>query len=66
MNAVSPFLPPRDHLPESLARHVPWDGNGNTWDATGGQYEGYNYLGAGMLLLLVVGFAWRLGSCSMD
>ena len=57
MNAVSPFLPPRDHLPESLARHVHWDGNGYTWDATGGQYEGYNYLGAGMLLLLVVGFA---------
>jgi len=54
MNALSPFLPPRQHLPEFLARLVAWDRRGQTWDATHGQYEGYNYLGVGMLLLCVV------------
>jgi len=54
MNVLSPFLPPREWLPENIARHITWDGNGYSWDATGGQYEGYNYLGAGMLLLLIV------------
>ena len=27
-------------------------------DATGGQYEGYNYLGAGILLLLLFAFVF--------
>jgi len=54
MNALSPFLPPKEHLPESLAARINWSGNDYTWDATGGQYEGYNYLGAGMLLLLAI------------
>ncbi|MHB8370213.1 MAG: DUF6311 domain-containing protein [Leptospirales bacterium] len=56
MNLLSPFLPPRQHLPGFLSQHVTWDGNGYTWDATGGQYEGYNYLGLGILLLLAVHF----------
>lgn len=54
MNLFSPFLPPREHLPEFVAKYVTWDGNGYSWDATGGQYEGYNYLGMGVLLLLTV------------
>lgn len=54
MNVLSPFLPSREWLPEYIAQHITWDGNGYSWDATGGQYEGYNYLGAGMLLLLIV------------
>lgn len=52
MNVLSPFLPSREHLPEFIARYVTW--HGYSVDATGGQYEGYNYLGAGMLLLIVV------------
>lgn len=54
MNVLSPFLPARVWLPEYIARHITWDGNGYSWEATGGQYEGYNYLGAGILLLLIV------------
>jgi hypothetical protein len=54
MNMLSPFLPPKAHLPHFIAQHVNWDGNGYSWDATGGQYEGYNYLGAGLLALLLV------------
>lgn len=54
MNLLSPFLPPREHLPEFIAHYVTWDGNGYSWDATGGQYEGYNYLGLGVLFLLAV------------
>ncbi|WP_413437606.1 DUF6311 domain-containing protein [Sulfuriferula sp. GW1] len=54
MNLLSPFLPPREHLPEFVTQYVTWDGNGYSWDATGGQYEGYNYLGLGVLLLLAV------------
>ncbi len=54
MNVLSPFLPPRAHLPEFVSHYVNWDGNGYSVDATGGQYEGYNYLGAGILFLLFV------------
>lgn len=54
MNLLSPFIPPREHIPEFLAREIRWDGNGYSFDATGGQYEGYNYLGAGVLLLGVI------------
>ena len=53
MNVLSPFLPPRDNLPDFITKLITWDGNGYSWDATGGQYEGYNYLGAGLLLLIV-------------
>jgi hypothetical protein len=62
MNLLSPFLPPREHLPAFMAGLVRWDRSGYTWDATGGQYEGYNYLGAGILLLLAlaIGLAPRL------
>jgi hypothetical protein len=62
MNLLSPFLPPREHLPAFMAGLVRWDGSGYTWDATGGQYEGYNYLGGGILLLLAlaIGLAPRL------
>ena len=54
MNLISPFIPPHQHLPEFIARHIHWGGNGYTWDATGGQYEGYNYLGAGVLVLIPI------------
>ncbi|NIA01844.1 MAG: hypothetical protein GWP15_00510 [Nitrospirae bacterium] len=54
MNLVSPFLPPREHLPEFIARYFTWSPNGYSCEATGGQYEGYNYFGAGMLLLIVI------------
>jgi hypothetical protein len=56
MNVLSPFIPPRDHLPAFISRHIGWDEKGYTWDATGGQYEGYNYLGAGVIFLLAVHF----------
>lgn len=54
MNLLSPFLPPREHLPEIVSGLVTWDGRGYTWDANGGQYEGYNYLGAGVIALLAL------------
>ncbi|NIA01841.1 MAG: hypothetical protein GWP15_00495 [Nitrospirae bacterium] len=54
MNLISPFLPPQEHLPEFITRFFTWTGSGYSSDATGGQYEGYNYLGAGILLLLIV------------
>jgi hypothetical protein len=61
MNLLSPILPPRAHLPEAFARMIKWDGT-LTWDANGGQLEGYNYLGAGLLLLAAVHLvaSWRL------
>ena len=62
MNVLSPFVPPRERLPEFLVQLVTWDSGGRTWDANGGQYEGYNYLGAGILLLIVIHLAvsWRI------
>jgi hypothetical protein len=43
MNLLSPFIPQLSNL----------QGNGNyILDVTGGQYEGFNYLGAGILVLL--------------
>lgn len=62
MNVLSPFLPPREHLPDLIAKHVIWGGGCYSMDATGGQCEGYNYLGAGILLLIVVhiAFSWSL------
>lgn len=54
MNILSPFLPPREHLPAFISNSIQWDGRGFTWDATGGQYEGHNYLGLGVIFLLLV------------
>ncbi len=69
MNLLSPFVPPREHLPEFISRFIPWSEHGYTWDASGFQYEGYNYLGAGMLLLLTIhlftsrDFIWKALKC---
>ena len=57
MNVLSPLIPPRAHFPEFVSRSVRWDEGGLTWDANTGQYEGYNYLGGGMLLLALVNLA---------
>jgi hypothetical protein len=46
MNLLSPFFPQRSGLIASL-RNVMADG-------TGGQYEGFSYLGAGLLVLLIM------------
>jgi hypothetical protein len=46
MNLASPFWPQMSGL---FGADLP------IIDATGGQYEGYNYLGAGVILLLLVG-----------
>lgn len=54
MNLLSPLIPPQVHLPESLASYVSWDGSGMTWDANGGQYEGYAYLGLGVIGMLIL------------
>jgi hypothetical protein len=54
MNLLSLFLPLRAHLPDVLSTHITWNGSGLTWDATGGQYEGYAYLGAGVLSMLIL------------
>ncbi len=45
MNVLSPVYPQYSGL-------FPW--TGQVLDATGGQYEGYNYLGAGILGLLLI------------
>jgi hypothetical protein len=44
MNLLSPFYPDHSALLPGFSRSP---------DATGGQYEGYNYLGLGVLLLMV-------------
>ncbi|MBF0859892.1 hypothetical protein HKD24_11780 [Gluconobacter sp. LMG 31484] len=53
MNLASPFWPVHSSLFPSLPQ---------TWvEATGGQYEGYQYLGAGVLLLLAMVLPSRRG-----
>jgi len=52
MNLLSPFIPPKHMLPQVLRDLIKWDMFELTWDATGGQYEGYGYLGLGVLILL--------------
>lgn len=47
MNLLSPVVPQVSALRALVA-----SGPGQIIDATGGQYEGYNYLGAGVLLVL--------------
>ena len=54
MNALSPFLPSAKYLPNFLVEIVNWDGNRLTWDQTSGQYEGYNYLGIGLIFSIVM------------
>ena len=44
MNALSPIWP----------QQSAWPNMTDVLDATGGQYEGYNYLGAGLLFLLAI------------
>lgn len=51
MNLLSPFLPQRSGLYASL-RDVIADG-------TGGQYEGFSYLGAGIVMLLLMTLPWQ-------
>jgi hypothetical protein len=51
MNLLSPFLPQRSGLYASF-RDVIADG-------TGGQYEGFSYLGAGLLMLLLMTLPWQ-------
>lgn len=74
MNLLSPWVPqvsgllpgfadwlvnPADHETATLARlSQPHIALADMIDATGGQYEGYNYLGLGILLLLGV-LLWR-------
>jgi Family of unknown function (DUF6311) len=59
MNLLSPFLPPKSNMPLFLAEHMQWDYERKTWDATGGQIEGYNYLGIGMIVLAAFYFVSR-------
>ena len=55
MNLMSPLVPQRSGLAQLLTGDAR-----NFLDATGGQYEGFNYLGAGILLLVAVALASRL------
>ena len=52
MNLLSPFLPQRSGL-YPLFRDVVADG-------TGGQYEGFSYLGIGVLMLLLMSLPWQV------
>ena len=49
LNLAAPFIPQRSGLFPGTAEFV--------IDGTGGQYEGFSYLGGGVLLLLLVAFA---------
>jgi len=53
MNLLSPFLPQRSGLFAALRNAMA--------DGTGGQYEGFSYLGAGILMLLLMTLPWQLG-----
>ena len=60
MNLASPLVPQLSGvfppLPDNLDNLFPAPNRyGGIIDATGGQYEGYNYLGAGLLALLAIG-----------
>jgi hypothetical protein len=61
MNLLSPFLPPYDRLPHAMQQVINWDYKGFSVDGTGGQVEGFNYLGMGVLLLMLLQliFFWR-------
>jgi hypothetical protein len=69
MNVLSPIIPQWSSLFPGVAAHFGAD-NGlykavGIIDATGGQYEGYNYLGAGSLLLIVIAIFLE-GRCLMS
>lgn len=49
MNLMSPVFPQRSGIAEMISGH-----SGRIIDATSGQYEGYNYFGAGILLCLLI------------
>jgi hypothetical protein len=49
MNLLSPVFPQRSGLAEMVTGH-----SGRIIDATSGQYEGFNYLGAGVLICLLI------------
>jgi hypothetical protein len=51
MNILSPFLPQRSGLFASLRNAIA--------DGTGGQYEGFSYLGAGIMMLLIMTLPWQ-------
>jgi Family of unknown function (DUF6311) len=61
MNLLSPILPPNQNLPKIISNLVTWDIRNFSWDATGGQtggqVEGYNYLGMGLIVLSLIGFS---------
>jgi hypothetical protein len=64
MNLASPLVPQLSGLfppfPGSLEHLFPAPAAlGGVVDATGGQYEGFNYLGAGLLALIAVGLLAR-------
>jgi len=52
MNLLSPFMPQQSGL---------FPGLGGVIDANGGQYEGFNYLGAGLLLASILVLPCELG-----
>lgn len=62
MNLLSPFIPAKQYLPEFIYKHINWSTGSKgsigftnlTWDATGGQYGGYNYLGIGLFFLILI------------
>lgn len=68
MNLLSPILPQHSSLRAALTGDP-----GSFVDATGGQYEGFNYLGAGALLLIVAAalaiarrpVPWRSGRAAL-
>jgi hypothetical protein len=54
LNLLAPFFPQRSGLMPALKNAIV--------DGTGGQYEGFSYLGGGVLLLLVMTLPWQLSS----
>lgn len=52
MNLLSPFFPQRSGLLASLRNFIV--------DSTGGQYEGFSYLGEGLLMLLIMTLPWQM------
>ena len=58
MNLLSPFFPQRSGIYSSLRDAMV--------DATGGQYEGFSYLGLGILMLLLMTLPWQVGKLRED
>ena len=53
MNLLSPFVPQRSGVFPELRDIMA--------DATGGQYEGFSYLGLGVVMLLLMTLPWQVG-----